>query len=200
MGGSGFGEIRHLTDFQRSLSLDRIYVKGKVRVPQSGFDRGNIRILSWNIEHGRNPAQIAETIAVAGPDSACLQEVDWGNERTGSVDVLEIVARHTGMQGLYTVEFLEVPSPLRRSHFKGGGATGNAVLTRLQSMSAFRIDLPISVDWHPQADRSDMPSSVRRRIRREPRIGRRCALGADLEWAQGICSCVLCTWRISSVA
>jgi hypothetical protein len=87
MGGSGVGEIRHLTDFQRSLSLDRIYVKGKVPVPQSGFDRGNIRILSWNMEHGRNPAQIAETIAVAGPDIACLQEVDWGNERTGSVDV-----------------------------------------------------------------------------------------------------------------
>jgi endonuclease/exonuclease/phosphatase family metal-dependent hydrolase len=191
MGGSGVGEIRHLTDFQRSLSLDRIYVKGKVPVPQSGFDRGNIRILSWNIEHGRNPAQIAETIAVAGPDIACLQEVDWGNERTGSVDVLEIVARHTGMQGLYTVEFLEVPSPLRRSHFKGGGATGNAVLTRLQSMTAFRIDLPISVDWHPQADRSDMPSSVRRRVRREPRIGRRCALGAEFRVGAGnllVCS------------
>jgi endonuclease/exonuclease/phosphatase family metal-dependent hydrolase len=179
MSGSGVGEVSDLTDFQRSLSLDRIYVKGQVPGSPARFDRGSIRILSWNIEHGRDPAQIAETIALVGPDVACLQEVDWGNDRTRSVDVLETVARHTGMQGLYTVEFLEVSSPSRPPRLKGGGATGNAVLTRVEPIGAFRVDLPMSVDWHPQADRSDLPSSVRRRIEREPRIGRRCAIGAE---------------------
>jgi endonuclease/exonuclease/phosphatase family metal-dependent hydrolase len=179
--GCVVSEVKELTDFQRSLSLERIYPKGQVLAAQPSFDHGSIRILSWNIEHGRSPGQIAETIALIAPEVACLQEVDWGCERSGSVDVLEAVARYTGMYGLYTVEFLEVPSPSRVSRLKGGGATGNALLTRLPPTTAFRVDLPITVDWHPLADRSALPSSVRRRIKREPRIGRRCAIGAEFK-------------------
>jgi endonuclease/exonuclease/phosphatase family metal-dependent hydrolase len=179
MSASSVGEVENLTDFQQSLSLERIYLKGQVPASQPGSDKGSVRVLSWNIEYGHDPAQLAETIASIAPDIACLQEVDWGCGRTGSVDVLETVARYTGMQGLYTVEFLEMPSPSRASRLRGGGATGNALLTRLQPKSAFRVDLPITVDWHPLADRSDLPKRVRRRISREPRIGRRCAIGAE---------------------
>jgi endonuclease/exonuclease/phosphatase family metal-dependent hydrolase len=179
MSESYVNDVEDLTHFQQALSLDGIYSKGQLSASQPDFDRGNIRILSWNIEHGRNPGQIAQAIAAVGPDIACLQEVDWGNERTGAADVLETIAWHTGMHGLYTVEFLEVPSPLRPPRLRGGGATGNAVLTRVQPTSAFRVDLPISVDWHPRADRTGLPRSVQRRISREPRIGRRCALIAE---------------------
>jgi endonuclease/exonuclease/phosphatase family metal-dependent hydrolase len=179
--GGGACEINGLTELQRSLSLDRIYVKGRELVSRPPVKGGNLRILSWNIEHGRNASRIAKTIAALGPDIACLQEVDWGNERTGSEDVLETLARYTGMQGLYAIEFLELSSPSRRPRFKGGGATGNAILTRIKPTAIFRIDLPMAVDWYPQADRSKLPSSVRRRISKEPRIGGRCALGAEFK-------------------
>jgi endonuclease/exonuclease/phosphatase family metal-dependent hydrolase len=173
-----------LTELQQSLDLDHVYVKGELSEPHPAQDRGTIRILSWNIERGHKPTQIAETIARIRPDVACLQEVDWGNQRTGSVDVLQHVAQQTRMLGLYAIEFLEVNSPLRPAKLAGGGATGNAVLTRFTPVTAFRIELPACLNWQPGADLSDLPSAVERRIQRERRIGQRCAIGVELRVGQ----------------
>jgi len=140
-----------------------------------------LRILSWNIGRGRDPARIAATIATIAPDIACLQEVDWGCRRTGRCDVLKVLAERTGMLGLFGVEFIELDTPRRPKRLAGGGVTGNALLCRVQPRSVFRTELPEALDWqHGGADPS-LPWRVRRAVRREPRIGGRFALGATFE-------------------
>ena len=67
--------------------------------------------MTWNIGRGYAPANIAETIRQFRPDIACLQEVDWGNERTGRRDVLADLAEQLGMLGLFGIEFIELQSP-----------------------------------------------------------------------------------------
>ncbi|HUN40526.1 MAG TPA: endonuclease/exonuclease/phosphatase family protein [Acetobacteraceae bacterium] len=170
-------QLPQLTAFQRSLDLNRIYVKGRVR--ESG-NRHRLRVLSWNIERGHAPQRLAETLCVIRPDIACLQEVDWGNERTGATDVLEFLAETTGMLGLYSIEFLEIPSPLRNRRLAGGGATGNALLTRLEPSVAFRLPLPPCLDWQASDAASGLSRPARRSLQREPRIGQRFGLGAEI--------------------
>jgi len=169
----------NLTDFQRSLELDRIYIKGNPPGSSSPRNSGVVRILSWNIAQGRRPEKIAETLAEIRPDIACLQEVDWGNARTGFVDVLQYLAERTGMLGLYGIEFLEVCSPMRPAKFAGGGATGNALLTRFEPAATCRIDMPACIDWERDAENPALPRSVRRIVRREKRMGRRSGVCAD---------------------
>jgi endonuclease/exonuclease/phosphatase family metal-dependent hydrolase len=169
-----------LTDFQVSLDLSRVYVKGGgVRSPSV---RGQkcMRILSWNIGRGHKPDRIAETLARIQPDVACLQEVDWGNRRTNSVDVLEYIAERLGMLGFFGIEFLEICSPLRPEKLAGGGATGNAVLTRFEPTTVFTVNLPASVNWHPGAQNADLSKLARRSLRQERRIGERSAICAEL--------------------
>jgi endonuclease/exonuclease/phosphatase family metal-dependent hydrolase len=180
-----------LTAFQQSLDLHRIYVKGRLPADGSTGHRSRIRIVSWNIERGQKPPRIAAALAELQPDVACLQEVDWGNERTGSLDVLQYLAERIGMLGLFGVEFLEVCSPHRPARFAGGGATGNALLTRLAPISAFRVDLPPCLDWECAASNATLPSPVRWRMHREPRIGQRFGIGVEL--AIGKSKLVICS-------
>jgi endonuclease/exonuclease/phosphatase family metal-dependent hydrolase len=165
-----------LTTFQRSLALDRVYVKDGL--PKQCDDH-RLRILSWNIGRGHAPERLAETLVKIRPDLACLQEVDWGNGRTGSRDVLASLAQATEMLGLFGIEFLEVPSPYRRASLAGGGATGNALLTRLDPVATFRVELPPCLDWERWGDAHSLPRSIRRCLRNEKRIGQRFGLGAE---------------------
>ena len=129
--------------------------------------------MTWNIERGYAPSNIAETIRQIRPDIACLQEVDWGNERTGNRDVLADLAEQLGMLGLFGIEFIELQSQRRGARLAGGGVTGNAVLTRFEPVSAFRLSLPPCLDWERGATSMDLPTRLRRRIAREPRLGQR---------------------------
>jgi len=172
---------RALTAFQRTLELDRVYAKRPTQPLARRAPGWPLRILAWNIGRGVAPGRIADTIRDLQPDIACLQEVDWGNRRTGARDVLQILAERTGMLGLYGIEFLEVPSPDRAPRLAGGGATGNALLCRMEPSACFRIELPAAVDWEHGAEDQKLPPRVRARIRRERRIGRRFALAAELE-------------------
>jgi len=169
-----------LTAFQKSLDFDRIYRKGRLPQPGQDGEAANMRILSWNSERGHAPERIAETIAALQPDIACLQEVDWGNERTGGRDVLELLAEQTGMLGLFAIEFLELASPRRSTRLAGGGATGNALLTRLDPLAAFRVELPASLDWDKGVGDPTLPRSARRSLVHESRLGSRFGLGAEL--------------------
>lgn len=172
---------RALTAFQRTLQLDRIYAK-RPRQPLTGIAPGRpLRILSWNIGRGFAPQRIADTICELRPDIACLQEVDWGNRRTGGHDVLQTLAERTGMLGLYGVEFLELEAPGRPRRLAGGGATGNALLCRTDPRACFRIEPPPELDWEHGGEDGRLPSRVRVRVRRERRSGRRFALAAELE-------------------
>lgn len=164
-----------LTAFQHSLDFGRIYIKGAAS--SRDWPR-TLRILSWNIERGYAPRRLAEMLLAIQPDIACLQEVDWGNERTGSADVLGFLAQATRMQGFYGIEFVELATPWRGARLAGGGVTGNALLTRFEPAAAFRIELPASLDWCEGAHSIGLPGRVRRSLRREPRIGRRFGIGA----------------------
>jgi endonuclease/exonuclease/phosphatase family metal-dependent hydrolase len=178
MGDQGAATARpELTPFQRSLELDRVYLKGE---PAGANSARLLRILSWNIGRGHAPERLAETLIAIRPDIACLQEVDWGNKRTGDADVLAALAHATRMRGLYGIEFLEIPSRHRGARLAGGGATGNALLTRVEPEATFRVELPPSLDWeNALGEPSTLPRSLRRRLRREKRIGRRFGLGAE---------------------
>jgi endonuclease/exonuclease/phosphatase family metal-dependent hydrolase len=187
----GMGPIE-LSEFQRTLEPDRIYVKGQLRSP--GPARvGSVRIVSWNIERGKDPAEIADRLQALRPDIACLQEVDWGNRRTGGSDVLQILAERTGMLGLYGIEFLELEGRERPARYAGGGAVGNALLTRCAPAASFRIELPVTLDWSG-AGAAELPPTVRRHLSEEPRTGRRFGIGAD--FAIGSKSLIVCSLHL----
>jgi endonuclease/exonuclease/phosphatase family metal-dependent hydrolase len=183
-----------LTAFQSSLDPLRIYAKGRLPEPAGPAAPGRVRIVSWNIERGRDPARIGAALRALRPDVACLQEVDWGNRRTGGADVLQLLAEATGMLGLFGTEFLELDGPERAAGLAGGGAIGNALLTRLEPAATFRIELPACVDWERGAADPRLPAWLRRRLRREPRRGGRFGIGA--EFAVGPHRLVLCSLHI----
>ncbi len=170
-------------EFQQSIVLDNIYVKNPISERGDRGDRKSVRILSWNIERGHHPDQIAQYIERVQPDIVCLQEVDWGNHRTDLVDVLDDLARRTQMIGLYGVEFLEICTPYRATNMKGGGVTGNAFLTRIRPATTFRVDLPVCLDWEFDWDHPRLPKKVWKRVRQEKRVGKRFALCAEFTFA-----------------
>jgi len=180
-----------LTRFQHSLNLDAIYEKQPASARRQLPARDTLRVMSWNIGRGHDPVRIAQAIDAVAPDVACLQEVDWGNERTGSRDVLQVIADRTGMLGLFGIEFIELVSPERAPKLAGGGATGNAVLCRMDPVTSFRIELGASLDWESGVYDPSLPSRVRGSLRREPRIGRRFGLGA--EFAVGSQRLIVCS-------
>ena len=168
------------TEFQKSIDINHVYVKGKAAGDRPR--KGAIRIVSWNIERGHDVRQLGEALIALEPDIVCLQEVDWGNGRAGGRDVLQELAAQTGMLGLFGVEFIEIANADRPAELAGGGVTGNAILTRLEPHSAFRIELPAPLDWENGASDAALPRAVRKRIRREPRVGKRFGLAAGFSW------------------
>jgi endonuclease/exonuclease/phosphatase family metal-dependent hydrolase len=172
-----------LSEFQKTLNFDRIYTKGTlVDAKASWAQRETLRIVSWNIGRGYQPDRIAAALVAMRPDVACLQEVDWCNQRTRARDVLEDLAAATGMLGLYGVEFLELCSARRSKSLAGGGAIGNALLSRLAPVDSFRIELPLCLDWQSDPTDRTLPWVTRWHLRRERRIGRRFAIGAEFAW------------------
>jgi endonuclease/exonuclease/phosphatase family metal-dependent hydrolase len=166
-----------LNAFQSGLELDRVYVKGGPPRPYTP-DPTRLRVLSWNIKHGHAPGRIARVLNEVAPDIACLQEVDWNVQRSGSRDVLAELTAATGTSGLYAVEFFELESPRRPTRWQGGGVSGNALLTRLEPQRPFAFALPAVFDWERAADDARLPPWIRWIVSREPRRGRRCGLGA----------------------
>jgi endonuclease/exonuclease/phosphatase family metal-dependent hydrolase len=165
-----------LSEFQKKLSLDKIYVKNEAVILNNIEDYNKLKILTWNIERGANPDALAAYINQVEPDLVCLQEVDWGNQRTKNIDVLDRIARLTSMLGFFSVEFFEIQTPHRPKEFAGGGVHGNAILTRILPKRYFRIDLPVIFDW------VNAPESKEEIVRREKRIGARFALCAEFNY------------------
>lgn len=163
-------------DFQKQLSLDKIYVKNDPQQLDGMEDHDKLKILTWNIERGTNPDALAAYIKQVEPDVVCLQEVDWGNQRTKNVDVLDRLARSTSMLGFFCVEFFEVETPHRPTELAGGGVQGNAILTRVLPKRSFRIELPVAFDW------VNAPESKKEIARREKRVGARVALCVEFNY------------------
>lgn len=156
--------------FQAGLSFREIYAKNSERGREQRCGSSEVKVLSWNINRGYCPVMIANYIKQVDPDIVCLQEVDWLNRRTKNADVLQEIAERTGMVGYYAVEFLEIDTPYRDKTLAGGGACGNAILTRLRPERCYRIDLPGQFDWGGWANST---------ARRQKRIGGRCAVVAE---------------------
>lgn len=95
------------------------------------------KILTYNIHAGRgtddeyNFKRIADVIIASGADIVALQEVDSGVERSGSVDIMQILADQTGMEPLFY-----------RNIDLQGGEYGNGILTRFPVIDAGNTHLP----------------------------------------------------------
>ncbi len=165
-----------LNEFQKSLSLEEIYVKNESLTADNIQDYNELKILTWNIERGANPEVLTAYINEVEPDVVCLQEVDWGNQRTKNVDVLNQLACSTSMLGLFGVEFFEIQTPYRPTTLAGGGVQGNAILTRILPKKYFRIELPVAFDW------VNAPESKKRIVRREKRLGARFAMCVEFDY------------------
>ena len=105
--------------------------------------------------------------------------MDWNNDRTGRRDVLQILAETTNMIGIFGAEFLELETTGRTTRTAGGGAIGNAILCRIPPTKTFRVELPAALDWEHGVQNEELPQRVRRRLRRERRIGSRFGLAAE---------------------
>src|SRR5215212_183057 len=165
-----------LNEFQKKLSLDQIYVKNESISVDRIEDYDKLKVLTWNIERGSYPDALAAYINHVKPDIVCLQEVDWGNQRTKNVDVLSRLARSTSMLGFLSVEFFEIQTPQRPKELAGGGIHGNAILTRFLPKKYFRIELPVAFDW---ANTTRYRKEI---ARREKRVGTRFALCIECDY------------------
>jgi endonuclease/exonuclease/phosphatase family metal-dependent hydrolase len=174
-----------LNEFQKNLDISKIYIKDGLQSLKIGALENKARVLCWNIERGFYPNAILAYIKDLEPDIICLQEVDWRNKRTNNLDVLDYIAKKTGMLGFYAIEFYEIERPERSDKYSGGGVHGNAILTRIEPSSFYRIELPPSFNWE------DPPKRLEKLTRCEPRIGARFALCAELQLGENkiiICS------------
>jgi endonuclease/exonuclease/phosphatase family metal-dependent hydrolase len=179
MKSPGSGEGLALTEFQRLLERDRLYTKLPRQKSSRPSSEGTLRIMSWNIGRGYDPKRIADAISALSPDIVCLQEVDWNNDRTDRCDVLQFLAERTNMFGIFGAEFLELQIHGRTRRSAGGGVIGNALLCRTPPTTTFRVELPAILDWEHGVDNGSLPQQVRRRLRRERRIGGRFGLAAE---------------------
>lgn len=97
-----------------------------------------MRIVTFNVQHGRTPAGAVDTAALASfcagldADLLALQEVDVGARRSGRVDQAAAVAAAAGTAGVF--------GAARRLGVRG--RYGNALLVRGQVRQARTVRLP----------------------------------------------------------
>jgi endonuclease/exonuclease/phosphatase family metal-dependent hydrolase len=94
--------------------------------PEVGVSQSTLRVVSYNIKHGRGMddevdlVRIAEVLRALDADVITLQEVDNRTERTGGVDQVGVLAELLGYRAYFGAH---------RQY--QGGEYGNAILTRL---------------------------------------------------------------------
>jgi endonuclease/exonuclease/phosphatase family metal-dependent hydrolase len=106
-----------------------------------------MRIVTFNIQHGRSPMGAVDTAALArfcaglGADVLALQEVDLHLRRSGRVDQAALVARGAAMTGVF--------GAARRLGL--WARYGNALLVRGAVHDADNVGLPRGVRREPRA-------------------------------------------------
>ena len=95
------------------------------------------RIMSYNIHHGRGMddkmdiERIGKLITDIHPEVVGLQEVDSMVNRSGNIDIMQLLSVQTGMHATFGYSILH-----------DGGKYGNGMLTREKPLSVNKIALP----------------------------------------------------------
>ena len=165
-----------LNDFQKSLVIDSLYFYNYGK--SNCIAKPTFCIASWNIQQGRNIDKQIEYLHSLNPDIVCLQEVDWNNERTNKENIVNKISNALEMNSCYGIEFIEIKSQNRKTFRfigEGGGAIGNAILSRTDLYDCSRIPLTTkNLDWE-----NPVEPYQKKIVSIEPRIGQRIALKAN---------------------
>ncbi len=144
--------------------------------PPDSYDTA-IRLVSWNLDRGKQLSTIEAELARHPADLCLFQEVDWNAKRTGNADIAVELARFLRLNLAYGIEFEE----LSQEENGKPAYIGQATLTRLSLRNArvlrFREQ---SGFWKP---RNWLPSSLPLMQRR---AGGRIALVTELQLHGGL--------------
>lgn len=144
-------------------------------VTNSPLLKRTFRVVQWNIERAYKLPQIIQKLQQLAPDIACLQELDIGCARSGNVDSALEIAKALQMKCVFVGEFYEIESALRTAKTQGGGLHGNAILSRFPFDNYWPLMHKFNpFDWNNNGE-----------TKREPRIGQRVTLVAEIPipWA-----------------
>ena len=148
--------------------------------------RRSVRLVQWNVERGYKFDDVLATLRTLDAKVIAIQEADWGCARTGGRDVAGDLAAALRLNLAFVSEFDEIESPLRSPRDAGGGAHGQAILTKFDFAETPRAILhPPAIDWDAGGvmvgDKpSRRPPRTHALAAREPRLGGRVALTAAL--------------------
>jgi endonuclease/exonuclease/phosphatase family metal-dependent hydrolase len=134
--------------------------------------RAHAAVLNWNIDRGKNLADIKEQISQLKPDVCIFQEVDLGARRTHGADVAKELAEAFGMNYVFAPEFRE----LGQGTAEDPAYHGQALLTTLPVRASRLIRFEHQSGWWKP--RRLLASRVPLLQRRE---GGRVALVAELD-------------------
>jgi predicted N-acetyltransferase YhbS/endonuclease/exonuclease/phosphatase family metal-dependent hydrolase len=133
--------------------------------------RGWVRVVTWNVQRGRRPTELAALLANDDAGLILLSELDSGMARSDNVDIPDVLAGALGAGYAYGVEFVELGlgDPLEQRDVAGRenarGLHGNAIVSPADIVDPEVVRLP-GDGWF--ADPS------------QPRVGGRMALLASV--------------------
>lgn len=136
-----------------------------------------ITVAAWNLERCLFVEETAARLAESDPAIVLLSEMDDGMARSGQRHTTADLAGALGMAYAYGVEFLEMglgsdtEREFCRDAFNQKGFHGNGLAARVPLTSPFMVRLWGERLWRNDAD--------------QPRIGERCAVGAEIETLAG---------------
>lgn len=99
--------------------------------------KDNFRLLSYNVRNGKGMDgktdynRIVSVLANADADVIALQELDSMTKRSNGVDVLSLLAKETGLQGVFGAAISY-----------GGGKYGVGVLSKQKPLANYTVPLP----------------------------------------------------------
>ena len=136
---------------------------------------GWVRVVAWNVQRGRRPAELALRLGESGADLCLLSELDRGMARTENTDVTAAIAADLGARYAFGVEFVELglgdASEQREAAglLNVSGLHGNAIVTRAPLGDPCVVRLPD--DRRPGLVRGRLPPAPRRRSHGRRRHG-----------------------------
>ncbi len=151
-------------------------VEGGHHAPANATAPDSLLVMTWNLERGlRYDEQAAALLdgTLPRPDILLLSEVDRGCPRTGRRHIARELATALGMDWVYGVEFVELPSGTTPDALATQCEHGNAVLASFPLGNATHSFHRSNDSWYaPPADWGTAD---------EPRLGGRSLVGADAQ-------------------